>query len=197
MEEQGRVWFVPFWACLMYYDGFNLFLCDMDPHVDLSALHSSGDRKNCCGASRRHFNGVLVEMETDPSVPPPPVCSVFFPPLFFLSILTLSLKHSHSRKNPIIEISGPCWKRDSLWNVFGVTQRQCLSCPSANRMLCAGERREIRTDNGKRERPQKRQLRGERTTWTEMGGKKQLGDWCWSDDPKRDRSRAVVQLQYH
>lgn len=42
------------------------------------------DRKNCCGASLRHFNGVLVEMETDPSVPPPPRCS------FFLSILTLS-----------------------------------------------------------------------------------------------------------
>lgn len=52
------------------------------------------DRKNCYRASQRHFNGVLVEMETDPSEAPPlaPSLLSLFPPLFpfFLSILTLS-----------------------------------------------------------------------------------------------------------
>lgn len=92
-------------------------------------------------------------MENDPSeLPSLASCSLFFPPLPFFSLsslslaLSVSLSHTPSRKNPIIEISGPCWKRDSLWNVFGVTQRQCLSCPSANRMLRAGERHEIRTE---------------------------------------------------
>lgn len=86
---------------------------------------------------------------TLPSSPLLPVAHSFsLPFLFSLSSLSLglSLSHTPSRKNPIIEISGPCWKRDSLWNVFGVTQRQCLSCPSANRMLRAGERHEIRTE---------------------------------------------------
>lgn len=64
----------------------------------------------------------------------------------------LFLSHSHSRKNPIIEISGPCWKCDSLWNVCGVTQRQCLSCRSANRKQCA---RRTPRDNGERERLRK------------------------------------------
>lgn len=126
------------------------------------------DRKKCWTRGGFHgdiFNRVLVEMETDPSAPPSLRLRhyfFFFPSFFFFffSILTRSLQHSHSRKNPIIEISGPCWKRDSLWNVFGVKQRQCLSCPSANRMLCAGERREIRTDNGVREKTEKVTTKG-------------------------------------
>lgn len=146
----------------------------------------------------RHFKGVLVERETDPSVPPHPpphpVTRSFPSPPFFFPF-SLSLKHSHSRKNPIIEISGPCWKRDSLWNVFGVKQRQCLSCPSANRMLCAGERREIRTDNCKGEDQKKRTTKGAEDNMDRE--KKKTKQQRWSDDPKSDRSRAIVQLQYH
>lgn len=78
---------------------------------------------------------------------PPPHCS-----LFFLFTLIVSSEHFHCRKKPIIAISDPCWKCDSLWNVFGVTQGQCLSCRSANRMRFAGERRKIRADDCKEER---------------------------------------------
>lgn len=137
-------------------------------------------------------------METDPSAPPPPIAQSFFSFPF-----SLSLKHSLSRKNPIIEISGPCWKRDSLWNVFGVTQRQCLSCPSANRMLCAGERREIRTDNGKRERPKKKwQPRGQRTNMDRERGKKTSWEtadaemiWWPQERQKQSNSTVTVSLE--
>lgn len=149
----------------------------------------NSDRKNCCGASLRHFNGVLMEMETDP----PPVAHspfLFPPPRFFPFFpFSLSLKLSHSRKNPITEILGAYWKRDSLWNVFGVTQRQCLSCPSANRMQCAGERREIRTDNGKWERPPKK---GNQKCTGQYGEKEEktamrLMMQTWHDDPERPK----------
>lgn len=131
-----------------------------------------------------------MEMETDPFCTSLPVLlSLFLLLIFFfpfsLSLLffSLSLKHSHSRKNPITAISGPCWKRDSLWNVFGVTQRQCLSCPSANRMLCAGERHKIRTDNGKWERPKKKKKATKRAEDNlDRERKKQQWDrWCRGD----------------
>lgn len=183
LEERGRVWFVHFWACLMNYDGFNLFLCDTDPHVDLSALHSTRNmtERVVAGLLGDILMGSWWKWKLTLHWPPPSFSSPLF---FLLSMLSLSLKHSHSRKNPIIEISGPCWKRDSLWNVFGVTQRQCLSCPSANRMLCAGECREIRTDSSKRERQKKKEGGGTKGAKDNRTGtrKKHLGDWwCWDD----------------
>lgn len=88
-EREGTSGFAHFWPCLMNYDGFNLFLCD--PHVDLSALHSTQNMTELLrGASQRHFNGVLVEMETDPSLAPSSVLTLF-PPSFFSSS-----SHSHS-----------------------------------------------------------------------------------------------------
>lgn len=88
-EREGTSGFAHFWPCLMNYDGFNLFLCD--PHVDLSALHSTQNMTELLrGASQRHFNGVLVEMETDPSLAPSSVLTLF-PPSFFSPSF-----HSHS-----------------------------------------------------------------------------------------------------
>lgn len=151
--------------------------------VELSAIHSTQNMTVVEGASQRPFNGVLVEMETNPCLSAHSFSSLFSGASFSLSS---NLKHFHSRKSPIIEISGSCWKRDSLWNVFGVKQGHCLSCPSANRMLCAGERRKIRTDNGKRKREKKTQGRKR---------KQLIGWWCRDDLMAQDRIRQTGEYR--
>lgn len=111
-----------------------------------------------------------------------------FPPFFH------SHSFSHSRKNPITEIPGPCWKRDSLWNVFGVKQRQCLSCARANRKLCAGERCEIRTDNGKRERQRRKKLKQSRGQREEENSWRVMMMLIWWPNERQKHSTVTVLL---
>lgn len=91
LEELGRVWFVHFWACLMNYDGFNLFLRDTDTHVDLSALHSTRNmtERVVAGLLRDVLIGSWWKWKLT-LLWPPPVAHSFSSPFFFLSILTLS-----------------------------------------------------------------------------------------------------------
>lgn len=189
-NKRWKVWFVLFWTCMMNYDGFSLFLCDTDHCVDFSALHRAQWQIIFVGLLR-HFNGVLMEKESDP-------CDLLF--TFFLllkiSILTHCYQKLPQQEEPNYRYIEPMLKRASLLKVFGITQRQCLSCLSANRMLCAGEQCKIRTDNGKREKKQKRQQRG-RIQCEQR--KKQLGVW-YSHDLllfARETKEAEVRLHYY
>lgn len=194
-----------FGLCLTNCDGFNLFLCDTDLHVDLSALDSMQWQKGLLWGFWDILMGSWWKWKmTLPSSPLLPVAHSFSLPFLFFPFLTLSrsfclsLSHTPSRKNPIIEISGPCWKRDSLWNVFGVTQRQCLSCPSANRMLCAGERHEIRTEREtlrKKRKEKKRQpKKAEDRICSKEKNSYETGDL--EMDHLSQKKKAAVQLQY-
>lgn len=97
----GASGFAHFWPCLMNHDGFNLFL--FDPHVDLCALHTKQNmtERDVAGLPR-HFNGVLVEVETDPSLPPTSCCSLFFLPPFSF--------HSHSLFQTLPQQEGPNYR---------------------------------------------------------------------------------------
>lgn len=89
LEELGRVWFVHFWACLMNYDGFNLFLPDIDTHVDLSALHSTRNmtERVVAGLLRDVLIGSWWKWKLT-LLWPPPVAHSFSSPFFSF--------HSHS-----------------------------------------------------------------------------------------------------
>lgn len=155
--------------------------------IFLLYIEHDHDRRVCSLFLGDILTGSWWKLKTDPFAPPSPSSSLFFPPFFHSHSL------SHSRKNPITEIPVPCWKRDSLWNVFSVKQRQCLSCARANRKLCAGEQHQIRTDNGKRERQRRKKLRQSRG----KERKKTVGEgwwWWWSSDWMRGRNAVTVSL---
>lgn len=145
------------------FSWFGQFFC-VTPMLNFS-LYTLANNDSCCEGFPEtfffFFNGVLVE--TDPRLSASSGPSHF---LVFSFSLSPNRWHFHRRKNPIIAISGPRAQNVIACEMSLPSNRDIVCpAPSANRMPCAGERREIRTDNSERKRDKKNSEEDKENNW--------------------------------